>query len=80
MRKRLVCSVCGGLCDSGDMERGKCFECRSIPEQEELQVRRGSEARKIMASPFYKAKKKAELRRSEQRVPMFDLRAAERGV
>lgn len=53
MRKRLVCSVCGGLCDSGDMERGKCFECRSIPEQEELQVRRGS----------------------EQRVPMFDLRA-----
>lgn len=80
MRKRLVCSVCGGLCDSGDMERDKCFECRSIPEQEELQVRRGSEVRKIMASESYQQKKRDELEKSRLRVPLFNLRAAERGA
>lgn len=76
----MKCKVCGGNCDGGEMEKGICLDCRICIEEEGMRRRRAREVDRIMSNPLYQMKKKAELRRSEQRVPMFDLRAAERGV
>lgn len=80
MRKRLTCELCGGICDSGDLEQGRCFECRASIEQEKLRIARAGEVRRIMVSESYQQKKKDELEKSRLRVPLFNLRAAERGA
>lgn len=38
MKNRYVCSSCGGLCDAGEFEGGRCLECRQ--EEREKEVRK----------------------------------------